>query len=61
LIPHLDYTRRRLERTSARLRTRAYAQTRQVDQLLVSPRVDRISWQEAQALDYRPAELGERF
>ena len=27
----------------------------------VSGPVDRISWQEAQALEYRPAALGERF
>jgi len=27
----------------------------------VSPRVDRISWDEAQRLEYRAAELGERF
>jgi alpha-mannosidase len=38
-----------------------YAETRVVDELLVSPQVDRISWEDAQVLDYRPAELGERF
>jgi alpha-mannosidase len=61
LISHVDYTRRRLEHTSRRLRVLTYPQTRPVDELLVSPQVDRISWQEAQQLEYRPAELGERF
>jgi alpha-mannosidase len=38
-----------------------FTATRPVDELLVSTEVERISWQEAQALQYRPAELGERF
>jgi alpha-mannosidase len=61
LISHPDYTRRRLARLSDRLRADAYAETRPVDELLVSPQVDRISWDEAQSLEYRPASLGERF
>jgi alpha-mannosidase len=61
LISHPDYTRRRLKQVSQRLRAAVYAQTRAVDELLVSPQVDRISWEEAQALDYRPAAIGERF
>jgi alpha-mannosidase len=61
LIPPLEYTRRRLERTAARLHGRTYSRTRPADDLRVAGPVDRISWQEAQALDYRPAELGERF
>ncbi len=61
MIATLDYTRRRLQRTSERLRARTYAETLAVDELLVSPQVGRISWQEAQALEYRPAAVGERF
>jgi alpha-mannosidase len=61
LISSPDYTRRRLARESVRLRERVYSSTRPVDELLVSPRVDRISWEDAQVLDYRPVELGERF
>lgn len=61
MIPHLDYTRRRLSQASERLRARVYAETRPVDELLVSPRVDRIPWEEAQRLDYRPVAFGERF
>ena len=38
-----------------------YPDARPVDVLLVSPRVDRISRNEAQSLDYRPAATGERF
>ena len=35
--------------------------SRAVDELLVAGPVGRVSWEEAQELDYRPAELGERF
>jgi alpha-mannosidase len=38
-----------------------YAETRPVDELLVSAQVDRIPWGEARQLEYRPASLGERF
>jgi len=55
------YTRARLERTSQRLRERIHPETRPVDELLVSPAVDRISHDEAQGLDYRPAAIGEQF
>jgi alpha-mannosidase len=61
LIPHLDYTRRRLRQTSARLRAGLFTDVRPVDELLVSGEVDRIPWEEAQSLAYRPAVLGERF
>jgi alpha-mannosidase len=61
LISHLDYARQRLAQTSERLRARVYADTRPVDELLVSQQTDRISWDEAQQLEYRPAQLGERF
>jgi alpha-mannosidase len=61
LISHPDYTRRRLAQTSHRLRARIYPETRTVDELLVSPRVGRIAWADAQRLEYRRAELGERF
>ncbi|MCW2975643.1 MAG: man2c1 [Actinomycetia bacterium] len=61
MIRHTEYTRARLARTSERLRALVYAETRAADEILVSPAVDRISWAEAQELDYRPALLGERF
>jgi alpha-mannosidase len=61
VIRHREYTRARLAQTSDRLRALIYPQTRPTDEILVSPPVDRISWDDAQQLDYRPAELGERF
>ena len=61
MIRHLGYTRERFEQVSERMRERIYAESRPADDVLVSAAVDRISWEEAQALDYRPAVLGERF
>src|SRR5204863_7299338 len=61
LISHPDYSRRRLLRTSERLRAQLFSDPRAVDSLEVAGPVDRISWDDAQALEYRPAELGERF
>jgi alpha-mannosidase len=61
LIRHLDYTRRRLLRMSERLRGLVYPEVRPVDELLVAGPVDRISWEEAQELAYRPARPEERY
>ena len=61
MIRHLEYTRGRLARESERLRARVYPERQAPDELLVAGPVDRISRDEAQALDYRPAQLGERF
>jgi alpha-mannosidase len=61
LIRHPEYTRARFVRTSERLRALVYPETRAVDELVVAGPVDRISFADAQKLDYRPATLGERF
>jgi alpha-mannosidase len=61
LIRHLEYTRARLMQVSRRLRAATYPETCEVGELLVAGPVDRISWDEAQTLEYRPARLGERF
>jgi len=61
VIQHLDYTRRRFLRTSERLHAVMWPEARPVDTLLVAGPVDRISYVAAQELEYRPAELGERF
>ena len=61
MIRHPEYTRARLAQVSERLRARAYPETRAPDELLVSPPVDRIAWDAAQALEYRPMLAGERF
>ena len=46
---------------SRRLRAATYPETCSVGELLVAGPVDRITWDEAQALEYRPARIGERF
>jgi alpha-mannosidase len=61
LIRHVEYTRRRFTQTSERLRAQIFTDVRPVDELLVSGQVDRIPWEEAQQLSYRPAVFGERF
>ena len=61
MIRHPQYTRARLAQTAERLRALVHPETRAPDELLVSPRVDRIPWEEAQRLEYRPAAIGERF
>jgi alpha-mannosidase len=61
LIRHVEYTRGRLARMTERLRELVYPESRAVDELLVAGPVDRISWDDARSLDYRPAEIGERF
>ncbi len=61
MIRHLGYTRERLHQMAGRLHRRIYPESRAADEVLVSGPVDRISWAEAQALDYRPAAIGDRF
>jgi alpha-mannosidase len=61
LIRHREYSRARFAQVSQRLLAAARPDRHAVDELLVSGPVGRISWEEAQRLDYRPAELGERF
>ena len=58
---HPDYTRERIKQLADRIKERIYAHTAPVDQILVSPRGDRISYEQAQELKYRPATLGEQF
>jgi alpha-mannosidase len=61
LIRHLEYARARLAQVSQRLLADVYPETAPVDELRVAGPVDRLSWEAAQRLEYRPAELGERF
>ncbi|HVU78089.1 MAG TPA: glycoside hydrolase family 38 C-terminal domain-containing protein [Gaiellaceae bacterium] len=61
MIRHPQYTRERLARTAQRLRAAIHPERVQPDVLLVAGPVDRIPYEEAQQLDYRPAELGERL
>lgn len=61
MIRHVEYTRARLAQTAGHLRSLVYPDARPLDELLVAGPVDRISRADAQRLDYRPAELGDRF
>jgi alpha-mannosidase len=61
VIEHREYTRKRFARTSERLRDVVYPEARAPDELLVAGPVDRIALAEAEALDYRPVSLGDRF
>jgi alpha-mannosidase len=61
LIRHPEYTRERLAATAVRLWQAVRPEAVTPDELLVAGPVDRISWEEAQRLDYRPAEPGERL
>ncbi|MFL5928286.1 MAG: hypothetical protein ACJ77E_15255, partial [Gaiellaceae bacterium] len=61
MIRHPEYTRARLAQTSERLRERVYPELCDPDELVVAGPVGRISHEEAAALEYRPARLGERL
>ncbi|HEX3806414.1 MAG TPA: glycoside hydrolase family 38 C-terminal domain-containing protein [Gaiellaceae bacterium] len=61
MIRHVEYARARLAQMSDRLRADVYPATIAPEELLVAGPVDRISFAEAQGLDYRPALLGERL
>jgi alpha-mannosidase len=61
VIRHIGYTRERLAQKSAQLRESIYGAARAADEVLVSDAVDRISWEEAQTLEYRPAEMPEEW
>lgn len=59
---HTESTRKRVAQLVDVLRSKIYPERRPLDKLLVSTAAtDRISWHEAQRLDYRPAKLGEQF
>jgi alpha-mannosidase len=61
VIRHEQYTRERLAQMSQRLWAAVRPAAAAPDELLVAGPVGRISFDEAQALEYRPAKLGERL
>jgi alpha-mannosidase len=61
MLRHPDYTRARIAATARRLRDQIYPDVRAVNSLRISPRVDRIGWDEARELTYRAAALGEQL
>jgi alpha-mannosidase len=58
---HPRYTRDRIAQVGERIRALIHADARDPDSLRVAGPVDRVSPEEAERLDYRDAELGERF
>ena len=56
---YTDYTRTRLKLLGDRLRQAIYAAKAPLDELMVAGPTDRIGWQAAQRLEYRPARLGQ--
>ena len=61
MIHHLEYSRARLAQASGRLRAAMWAETRPLDELLVSEAAGRVSHADAQWLPLRTAQFGERF
>src|SRR5277367_6140869 len=59
--PQDERIRKRIGQLVNVLQGKIYSDKRPLDQLLVSSAVDRISYSEAQKLEYRPAKLGEQF
>jgi alpha-mannosidase len=57
-IPHRGYTRDRLRQTEARIAALVHPEVAPVDRLELSAPVGRIDHAAAQALEYRPVELG---
>ena len=58
---HPDYTRTRIAQLTDRVREKIYADRIPATKILVSPRVDRISYDDAQKLTFKPAKLGDQF
>ena len=61
MLRHPDYTRGRIARTAMRLQQLIYPEVREPDALRISPRIDRITYDEARALTYREVTLGEQL
>ena len=58
---HPQYTRNRISQMIGRLRGKIYAQTLDVEDLQISPPVERISYAEAQQLAYEPVAPGRQL
>jgi alpha-mannosidase len=58
VLPHADYTRTRLQQLAQRMHRLIYPEVRRVENLQISPAVDRIDYPAAQRLPYRPVKLG---
>jgi alpha-mannosidase len=58
---HPQYTRNRISQMIDRLKGKIYAQTLDVEELQISPPVERISYAEAQQLEYEPVGPGRQL
>ncbi|HLX64549.1 MAG TPA: alpha-mannosidase [Planctomycetota bacterium] len=61
MLRHPDYTRARLKQLAERMRAKIYTDTRPIEMVGVSTVVDRISFDEAAKMKYRPVKVGEQF
>ena len=62
MLRHPDYTRARIKQLAERMRGKIYFANKPIDQLLVSERIDRISYSDAQKLKkFRPTKIGDQF
>ena len=61
MLRHAERTRKRIEQLVSVLKSKIYPHRRPLDELIVSTPTERISYQEAQKLQYRPVNLGEQF
>ena len=55
------FTHHEPETWAERIKEKIYPESRPIDEMLVSPRVDRISYDQAQKLSFKPAKLGQQF
>ena len=55
---HPDYTRKRIRQLVDRLKGRIYKHTVEVTDLQISGQVDRITYEDAQKIDYTPVKTG---
>ncbi len=58
MLRHLEYTRTRILQITERFAKRVHAQRQDIDPILISPRVDRIPYEQATRLEYAPTSLG---
>ena len=58
---HARYTRERIGQMVDRLQGKIYAQTIAVEDLRISPPVDRVTYEEAQKLEYEPVKPGRQL
>ena len=61
MLPHREYARERIAQAAARIRARVHADPAPVEGLELAGPTGRISYEDAQRLEYRPAVAGEEL